>query len=1079
MVEEEIASKVLEGAKLNAKNIGILLSDLERVDAADKLMAVPLAERALRLLIETEQLVEAYHNQAAAVQPEFLSLRSIKLPELAQRLKVQLSRFGLNEQELREKIVKSARELAIAEDNKTSSRTSEDNEDFSEERGDDYESANKYMSSLAGQLERLNQLINLEQLQQRPGESRRAWRERVAGAQSVLDSVHQALTNFRLDILHMRAWLVMNILDGIRRDGYNRVLDGYNQVVQGWIDALANIRVNLGADDEGAEASVETKATLAQVGELAERVFQLQDRMAAVSMRTWQTDNAAELRGQIQQIGLLVQQYRTEAGNLQRRIYFIPERDWRDQAIARHTGIQLVLGDAENQLAKLRKIADDLDAPSSPPSPPEANAESLQRELELFETQFSNIESVQEYTITIDSNPLADDFKQLSDHLNALKRLGLEGARYQELEMRVMRLRYLVTKVSIIYNIERFEGNDDGPQKLDEYQVVVINRLDKELTSLVGQIPSDKRAAFQADLVRFKKEYGLLLGSYMAFKSVKDHVIGTSGSASAVVSMSLPTSKPIYFGIDNDALADLLHPHKLPTAEPELRSPFEKEVNPVIGVRRARYFDPEQGRFVERDVELTAFGQIMRYMDDLFSGRVPSFEADRRVIYQKKMSEIHNVILGLEAKRLDAVYQEDVARARRSGGTLPDRADGKYQSKITERMVRRVFNMFVAMCRHFTLAPSSFNQSAPGYYAFQLNYAIDEIRRSTGGLSALVVFGLFGYSSPLRRTEENPDGVEFLLDHLSPNRKLNSPGFSGKLIDLLVGATRPNNIREKVQRRLRSNPHLAQYEYLADLPLLPLMPVGTAPKFNKNSGKYEGEKYHYLTFQGPLQTMVARDPNGVPYKMQDSGGNFYNENQPYFDFEHLVDERERERAQAMSIDEYEAYYVSNGRYPNPNGPLLYEIMPFSAEVVEEQLRDWMDQAKNIHNFYTDIMFAKTEEFIKMSGQTLFAKLTKEQKYALRLLEPYAHILRLGDGDQIVMRNKMMLSLMFIQGLLKATIGGESIEHIAHTLESYPIEEHESVHAVIEALKAAVELLTITRKTATTFAEQVINSVKLD
>lgn len=835
---------------------------------------------------------------------------------------------------------------------------------------------------------------------------------------------------------------------------------------------------------ETGEESIIGNPFAQSIRQLRARISTLFEAIQTAEQKEWDDQNVDELRAEISRLNNQAANWSFELGELRERIILsdqIKSED-RNSSLAALENLSDTLKNLDTGIGRLR---DKLKEIESSNNNQDGRDEALVRSLrENIKRQLERIAATEVYTlIDVSNNPLSEAFIKIEDTLSELRNAGETSEEITNLEYEMMRLKFQVIKASIIFNLERFEDNEDGSSALDEYNVTVLKNMLTEMRAICNLVPAAMRQRFLDEYNRFhNNEYLHILKYYIASKSLRNDALGMTASGQQQVPKVLPSATTVYTSsFSDDYFGGMMHPRGLEICtDPELRSPREKEVNPIIGRREVTVFDPSTERIVNKEIEITAIGQCMRWMDILLSGRVPEFETQRRDINTLSMGELHRFVVNLETKRLDNLFESD--RAANPAAAI-SRSDEKYQVKIEELHVRRAFNIAIFLYKHFSLAHSSFNGPAPGYYQFNPEYVLSEVIDQYGHQSGLIAFSIFGLSSDALVSPSNPDGVNFVLDNVAPQRE------GRGLIHNLVKLGRPQNARQAVSNAVRhiNHHHPNRYDFLTNLPLLPLMPKRTAPTFGKaapyTAADYKGEKYQYRMVVTPMTNMLVRGADGTPLHMPvqrpDGSLNFRDHDSAYMTFENMIDFRTRPN-RLPTVAEAQAYYAKHGYLPDPNGEIMYEELPFKTHENDKttSLAWWINQAENIIAFYKEVFAESATGLMGKSDQEIMNSIDKRIKYAIALLEPYAHHIRYGEYSFDEMKRRLILTIMFIQGMLMM-VNGESIEHVKERLNNYKINDDEGIHAVVHALEAAFGFAGLTNTVIDKFTGQILNSIKLD
>lgn len=667
------------------------------------------------------------------------------------------------------------------------------------------------------------------------------------------------------------------------------------------------------------------------------------------------------------------------------------------------------------------------------------------------------------------NNPLMNEVNRIKTDFRRIREKPHNKVEVDRLWNEFLRVQFVVYKATIVHIVEKFEFNDDSSSKVDEKKQGLFDPLLEELGALCGEVPTDKRDIYQTEYLRFKHQIDAQVGFYLAAKSIKNQVLGITDSPSDPdVALELPRSNPVFFnGLTNKNIGSLLSGGVGFCNEADLSYEGEMPFNRVIERRMVRFYNPETLRDENRVMEVTAWGQALRNLDLFFEGRVPKsvnesrrkdIQLRRRFIFQQESSSIHEIVCTYEEARLNKLYEKDLASydsRRPPVGIRPNRKDEKYQIKITKEDSLRAWNMSVIFINPLRLAPSSFNKGAPGYYALSPDYAMGEIAGSESGttsaVSALAYFGIVGPCFPHLATADNPYGLIFTFDQYENNQNVD-----GGVEEKIARTVHPKRIREKMRAALNSN-GLGEYEYLTELPLLPIWPNGFSTYTNSLGA--ELEKYRYNIFTTPLSNIPMRDSSGRVVRCPDKDTRIPNDNNPIMTFDDFVD--------INSIDE-----------DNPNGDRLYEMMPFAnTQHLEEEVKSWMAQVKNAINFFQNILWLKEEQFANMSDLSALVAGNKDIKYAAGLLEPYALEKRYAGVSEEKLKMRIVLTVLLIQGILKLA-NNKKMDDVKAYIKRQTVGDREGREAVVVCLEAGFSTAAMARTFITQLAEQIINAMKL-
>lgn len=709
---------------------------------------------------------------------------------------------------------------------------------------------------------------------------------------------------------------------------------------------------------------------------------------------------------------------------------------------------------------------------------------------------FKKIETAGAYQLTKESNPVLSEFDKLDEAVKELRTLGLTPEKLSEIEYDVARLKFVVLKGSIIKTYKKTEFNEDSAETMDGiFRDVISPLLDRLRTVTNHQVPdvipltrTVQKAAFIQELSRFEKETVTVIMFYLAAKAIRGTALGLTASTGVDTEpMKLPSTMSVFIqGFDNSNFATLLKPGGLGKCSEEALCSTEeydttggarriKEVNPTIGTRRVKVYDVNSANEVEKDVQVTAWGECMRLLDMFFAGTPPSlltqerkahYAKARRTFYQMNSESIYKMILE---------YNEAMRRERGEVST----------EEVTKEQAIRAWNMSIMFYRPFVLAPSSFDKAAPAYYAFRPDYALGEIEGGTSNISPLMFFSILGFTSnhPDRVNTDthsnggldyNPLGVVYTLDAFQVQDQAHG------ILSKIAKATIPKNIRHAIHFAFDKKGVDDKYYFLRDLPIAPLPVLGisidnTDPTKPKKKGSYRA-------FIDPLSNMVVRDNNGTPKRFPVPAGSGISPD-------------------SMRFMTFADYIDSSNKNPlYPSGMILWEELPFSSAGVSkdsQQLRDqyswWVNQAKNITAFYNDVLTAKPDA-IAREGLDKMAALAKDIKYVTALLEPYGLEIEYGKINGNKLKRQLVLTVAFVQGAMMMALEHKSINEVKQKFSQYNLDISagekemdangnlvdvspakalkEGLDAVFLALEAGFQTAALTREFVANFAKQV-------
>lgn len=662
------------------------------------------------------------------------------------------------------------------------------------------------------------------------------------------------------------------------------------------------------------------------------------------------------------------------------------------------------------------------------------------------------------------NNPFEKESGKIKDSIKRHKERLKNSPEIEAIRQEFLTVQFVVLKRTIITAIESYEFNDDGPSKVDEKNRDLFKPLLGDLKAICGEVDTaDRKTRFAAEYQRFENEVNARVGFYIAARSIKNDELGiTDRATSTEIAMQIPISQPVFFnGFNNEIVGNLLSGKITACADPELRYDEEVPLNRIIEKRKVKIFDTVSQRMVETETNITAWGEALRHFDLFFEGRVPegvsslekeSFESQRRKLYSLDSNEIYNIVTTYENARLQKLYEADLlASGARLGSNPPERTDEKYQIKISKKDALRAWNMSMVFMSPLELAPSSFDKPAPGYYALTVDYAIGEKSGSetgsTSAISSLVYFSIIGMCFPQLVTPENPVGVLHTFDlYENPERK------SDGVIESVARAVHPHEIRDKMRTTLREKGFAADFDYLVDLPLLPIPPDGYSKMGNG------AEKYRYHVFTTPLSNMLLRDSSGNVIRMLDSTG-VPNDDYGIMTFNELIDENSKSQ-------------------DNPNGSRMYEEMPFDKTRREdEEIKAWIGQAKNAEDFFKRILWTGETEFAESAVTKLMVEGNKTTKYATNVLQPWALEKREGFIKEEKLKMQIILTIMLIQGILKIA-HGKSIEEVKQYYMKLDVGDERGREAVICCLEAGFSVPALAKNFVRQFADQIVQSMKL-
>lgn len=685
-----------------------------------------------------------------------------------------------------------------------------------------------------------------------------------------------------------------------------------------------------------------------------------------------------------------------------------------------------------------------------------------------LQSEVSTLEIRGYYRIQVfTNNDFKTEFDRIKDRFRNLRSKNRRAEEIAALYQEFIRVSFVVLKATIIKSIESYEFNDDGAGKVDEKNRDLFTPLLSLLESFSNEVQDvGLRGVLEDEYKRFSDEVEVRVSFYLGARSVKNDVLGITDQASSDdIAMQLPSSVPVYMNNYTNELVGRLLRSEIPTCSvPELRSPHIEELSPASEIRKARFYDRIAQQFVVEDVQTTAWAEALAHLDMFFEGRSPNgvspdlrkkFAKARRELYLMSGADVFEVVDTFEKARLRKVYNADLALARSTPGTLlPQPSDAKYQSKITVKIARRAWNMCMPFMSPLALAPSSFNKPAPGYYALTPDYAMGEIAGSEAGatsdISALIYFSIIGLSYPHLASGENPYGLIHTFDAYEKAVDGNNAG----LIKKIAAKTHPSRIRERMKLALEKKDFQEDYSFLVDLPLLPIYPDGVT----HDSSAPTGNHLRYRIFTTPLTNMVIRDGRGNAIHYPDASGQ-PDEDNAIMTFDDLVD------LDSISVE-------------CPNGRRLYEKMPFGPDNPgDEEIKSWINQAKNIQNFFNQILFAKEPEFAEHAARTVAAGQNKLIKYATNVLQPWALMLREREINGDKLKNQLVLTIMLIQGILMIS-QGKSVEDVKQNFYKYSVGTSEGREAVITCIEAGFSTSALARNFVKQFAEQIVQSMRL-
>lgn len=662
------------------------------------------------------------------------------------------------------------------------------------------------------------------------------------------------------------------------------------------------------------------------------------------------------------------------------------------------------------------------------------------------------------------NNPFEKESGKIKDSIKRHKERLKNSPEIEAIRQEFLTVQFVVLKRTIITAIESYEFNDDGPSKVDEKNRDLFKPLLGDLKAICGEVDTaDRKTRFMAEYQRFENEVNARVGFYIAARSIKNDELGiTDKATSNEIAMQIPISQPVYFnGFNNEIVGDLLSGKITACTDPELSYDEEAPLNRIIEKRKVMIFDSASQKMAEKEANITAWGEALRHLDLFFEGRVPegvstlekeSFESQRRKLYSLDSNEIYNIVTTYENARLQKLYEADLlASGARPGSNSPERTDEKYQIKISKKDALRAWNMSMVFMSPLELAPSSFDKPAPGYYALTVDYAIGEKSGSetgsTSAISSLVYFSIIGMCFPQLVTPENPVGVLHTFDlYENPERK------SDGVIELVARAVHPHEIRDKMRTTLREKGFAADFDYLVDLPLLPIPPDGYSKMGNG------AEKYRYHVFTTPLSNMLLRDSSGNVIRMLDSTG-VPNDDYGIMTFNELIDENSKSQ-------------------DNPNGSRMYEEMPFDKTRREdEEIKAWIGNAKNAEDFFKRILWTGETEFAESAVTKLMVEGNKTTKYATNVLQPWALEKREGFIKEEKLKMQIILTIMLIQGILKIA-HGKSIEEVKQYYMKLDVGDERGREAVICCLEAGFSVPALAKNFVRQFADQIVQSMKL-
>lgn len=672
---------------------------------------------------------------------------------------------------------------------------------------------------------------------------------------------------------------------------------------------------------------------------------------------------------------------------------------------------------------------------------------------------------------SINSNDLSIDERLLRSELDQLRRGPYAETEIATLEYELLRSHFVALKTAILAKLQSYEFNQDSAGQVDTWNRDVAQQLFIDLTEIVEKVPLAKKAIFEAERKRFVNEYGVRISYYMAVRSIKNNALGItddSKTSQKDIALELPNVAPIFsINFDNEKQQQILRNELPPCTTQELRSQKESAYVVEIEQRRVKVFDPETYRYEEKTVGISSWGEVLRHLDLFFQGRCyaetpakkrADFDSDRKNVYTMTSSKIISTVREYERVRLKRKFERDVAAATASSTPPPLFSDAKYTDKIRDQDILRAFDLAVFYQRHFVLSPTSFQKGAPGYYAMQPDYAMGETEGGTTDFAGMIYFATVGVCSPTRIGPDNDVGCAFTFDSYEVGNPHPETSY-----EKIAKATHPHGLRTSMRGALERKGLAADYDFLVDLPLLPIGPNG----FTRNPAT-GAERGRYRVYTNPLSNVPLKDAGGRVVRHPNPDGTANPDNR-IMTCDDLVD--------ASTIDA-----------TNPNGSLMYELMPLETDysTLEESVIWWIGQAANIRRFHSEIMFAKPDDFVAHAGRAATADQAKMIKYVVGLIEPVALETRYKENptdtsafmDAEVIKEKMSLIILLIVGVLMLA-QGKTMEHVKKTTATFNIKDQLGVEAVNVCLEAGFSKSAFAKAFVEEFGKQIRASLRFE
>ncbi|NCN06331.1 MAG: hypothetical protein GW946_00625 [Candidatus Pacebacteria bacterium] len=627
------------------------------------------------------------------------------------------------------------------------------------------------------------------------------------------------------------------------------------------------------------------------------------------------------------------------------------------------------------------------------------NIENFEQFVSDISLRIAQIESEAPYLMTKEDNPL-ETFDSLYESIRQARDRSFDKNAINDLEQLVLKADYRKTKECANNTMTAYEGDDKGAVALvgnEVKDVIFGQRIFARVSRIVGAIHPDESAKFVADFEEFKTDLGLRMVVYLTEQSVNSRIMGW-GSGDSVVPKDFPLALSDLFAIEGKQAEQFIRRSTSVVGKPaEVLYREEIETNPVLEKRKIVMADWETRNPKEVEVNVTAYGQVMRHLDAIYRG---DHEDEFGLTGQSlnfNMDLIRRTVLILEQRRLDNKFEEDLVIAKSKGSPLPERTNQKYQSRINENHVKRAFLLHVLFLNQAWLAPSSSFVPDNIFYAFRwLDYLDKEILQGVHGYNTFITRVLFGALG----AEKN-----YALD--APEQVVGKSGVVETFISNLVN---PSEVRSKIEERFIEKGLYDRFWYLVELPLIDVKP--------DDQGKF-------TIFQPPLKYFMSRNGDGS--------------------FQRFAPEENGNLGKLVSFSDY----------VGEDGELYYELMPFSTlRPQQDDIRAYYNNAKNIHDFLAGILKAEEETFA-VSGvpRSKLAGLKKKDKYAVTTLPEFGPEILAGflNGDKV--RDAVIHVIAFASAILQLRNGKEmnEVKRWIYGLQNTLFDEEQE--AIVEALEA--------------------------